>query len=1610
MTAVTGSVAVEVVPDARQWAARVRAAVLPDADRTGQDWGKIFGAAAAKAIGDAVADGVSRSSREAERRAPEQGSATAGKFAQAFKARLTAALKSLPAPELQLNMGPAERELAELYDEIHALSQQRIGIDISDAEALAKIEALKARLVELGAQSESIQVKVDTATAAAELDAFGALVRQKLADAGAESGRQFGGRFADQLRAKLESAMKALPTARIDADSTPADRAIADIRAQLEALRDKRIGVDITDARALAELDALRVRLAALSETSASPEVRLNAAGAAAELAAFQAEVAKVDHERVEVKVDADTGAAEGKMAALGSGADTGRSRILALTAAIFGLGPALIPIAAVGAAAFAALAVGAIAAAGAVAVLFLALGPVVAAIQAVTKSHTQSAASAASSASRAIQLANAHDQLAAAARALAATEADAASQRIAATERVADAERARDDAVRQSARDQIEQARRVADARQAQTDVAEASARRVADADAAVIDAQRAVADAAAAEQAAVENRARTEAASIRRIFDAEAALSQARIDAARQAEDLANRSVDGALSERGAVITLHEAETNLARLKAAGRRADKTALDKAVLDHDRAVQQLAEIRQENQRTADQKAASDAAGVDGNARVVDAQRTLDDARAASVQAAKDAADAIRAAQERQVKAGEALARAEEEAARERISQTRAIADAQRALDDALDASVEKRRADDEKIASTQRGLTDAVRAGSDQQRHSADALINAQQALVQAHRGVQQAAEKSAVAGGQALDTARQKLAALSPAGRTFVTFVQTELLPAFHDLSREVQAGFLPGLQSGLTSLLPSFAGLKGFIGDISKAMGDLAASAGKALTDPFWTQFFGFVRSEAVPAISLMGQTIGNFATGLAGLLQAFQPVADGLGRGLLDLSRRFADFGKSAGRNPAFQGFLKYVRDNGPLVAKTLGDLVGAAVAILKALAPVGVVVLQIVDGLAGLIKAAPPSVIQAIVVAIGGFSTAMLILNGVFTVAKVAMAIYTAVTGAYSLITGEATLATLGLDAALGPIIAIVVAVAAVIVALGVAVYEAYQHWTPFREAVDATWSFIKAATAAAWNDVIKPTFEAIAGFVMDTLVPAFVWLWQHVIVPAWHGITDAVKVAWGIIKVIWAAEIMPALRVLGAVFSWLYTNVVHPVWTLIRAAIEIAWVAIQIVFKAIEFYYRNILGPVFRWLYDHVIKPVWDAISAAISFAWDNGIKPVLQALGGFIAEHVAPAFRAGVEVLKTVWDGLKDIAKAPIRFVVDTVINKGIIATWRKVAGFFGIKTKIDDVELPPGFSGGGYTGHGGRNEPAGVVHRGEFVFPAPAVQSIGVPTLAAMAGLPGYASGGLVGAAKTAGSGLLSLISSPVDWVKGELAGALGKLSSLSSGPFGSLAKALPTKLVSALTDRLGDLASTVGLGGSGAVGSGVERWRDVALQALQLAGQPASWIGSLLARMQRESGGNPNAVNLWDSNAIAGHPSQGLMQTIPGTFAAYAGALASRGITDPLANVYAAVRYTVDRYGSGPAGWDRPGGYDSGGWLPTGISTVYNGTGRPEPVLTTQQWDAVAAGAQTGGPAMMEGKLYLDSGEFLGVVRGEVRSAEQSTISRVLAGATR
>lgn len=97
-------------------------------------------------------------------------------------------------------------------------------------------------------------------------------------------------------------------------------------------------------------------------------------------------------------------------------------------------------------------------------------------------------------------------------------------------------------------------------------------------------------------------------------------------------------------------------------------------------------------------------------------------------------------------------------------------------------------------------------------------------------------------------------------------------------------------------------------------------------------------------------------------------------------------------------------------------------------------------------------------------------------------------------------------------------------------------------------------------------------------------------------------------------------------------------------------------------------------------------------------------------------------------------------------------------------------------------------------------------------------------------------------------------------------------------------------------------------------------IDRWINRAIDVLrknnvEITHEKRDEIRTII---EKESSGDPRAINLWDSNAEKGIPSKGLMQTIDPTFDAHK--LSGHGdIYNPVDNIIAGVRYTLDRYDS-------------------------------------------------------------------------------------------
>ncbi|AYP28557.1 tape measure protein [Streptococcus phage SW5] len=155
------------------------------------------------------------------------------------------------------------------------------------------------------------------------------------------------------------------------------------------------------------------------------------------------------------------------------------------------------------------------------------------------------------------------------------------------------------------------------------------------------------------------------------------------------------------------------------------------------------------------------------------------------------------------------------------------------------------------------------------------------------------------------------------------------------------------------------------------------------------------------------------------------------------------------------------------------------------------------------------------------------------------------------------------------------------------------------------------------------------------------------------------------------------------------------------------------------------------------------------------------------------------------------------------------------------------------------------------------------------------------------------------------------------------------------------------------------LGPLLNPSGGGEDHPQGTGVARWRDSVVKALEANGIEANnfRVSKILATIQKESGGNPNAQNNWDINARMGDPSIGLMQTIGRTFNAYKHP-GHNNIRNGYDNLLAAINYIKHRYGTSDAAFNYVAthGYANGGLVhKNGVYELAEGD-MPEYVIPT------------------------------------------------------
>ena len=488
---------------------------------------------------------------------------------------------------------------------------------------------------------------------------------------------------------------------------------------------------------------------------------------------------------------------------------------------------------------------------------------------------------------------------------------------------------------------------------------------------------------------------------------------------------------------------------------------------------------------------------------------------------------------------------------------------------------------------------------------------------------------------------------------------------------------------------------------------------------------------------------------------------------------------------------------------------------------------------------------------------------------------------------------------------------LAPVIGIVAAVAAAIAGIIVVI----KNWGAITDWLSEKWQAFKEWFAGLW-DGISETVQTV-----------------------WTGIKDFLSAIW---QQIYSVIEVPLNLIKGIIEGVMYAiyAVIYTVWEVIKAAIGAAWDWITDKASAIFEPLAEFFSGIWNGIKD-TVSSVWNSTTSTLGGIWDKIYSNAKSAFSK-VWDYIKKGFTTLRDTIGGIVKGIANAIISPIEGAVNGVI-KGV--NW--ILDAVGSDKQFSLWQAPHFAKGTGGIPRdtfGIVNDQKGSVYREMIVPPdgdpfIPEGRNIMLPlkkgtkimpagqTKSFLDSLPHFASGigeffgGIWNTVKDFTGTVWDYITHPEKIVQI----AIDKFTDLAGvvEPWLSVAKGAVNTVFDGVVGFIKDIfdtQTTVNYNPS----AGVEQWRTLAERALRMTGQyNAGNLNLLLYQMQTESGGNPNAINNWDINAVNGTPSKGLMQVIDPTFQAYKYP-GYDNIWDPLSNMLAAIRYTVSRYGSLANGW--------------------------------------------------------------------------------------
>ncbi len=330
-----------------------------------------------------------------------------------------------------------------------------------------------------------------------------------------------------------------------------------------------------------------------------------------------------------------------------------------------------------------------------------------------------------------------------------------------------------------------------------------------------------------------------------------------------------------------------------------------------------------------------------------------------------------------------------------------------------------------------------------------------------------------------------------------------------------------------------------------------------------------------------------------------------------------------------------------------------------------------------------------------------------------------------------------------------------------------LVAAGVAMWTFVSPLIPFI-AIGAAIGFLLKMMAdrmGGWSELAKKAGEiaqmAFSGLkaVLDFLMPSLTALWNAIVTQLWPALQNL----WNTI----APVLIPVLKTLAIIIGVTIVAAIFIAINVIKIIIQVvAWLAnaFSVMFNVARTVFTGIMNVVMA-VYNFV-APIFRAIFAVAKFQFQaiylviavvvSMIMAVVRPIAGFIGG----IFRSAYNIVTGIWRGISGFFGGIIGGIASKLsgVTHAITAPFSKawdfvkdipgkIVGAIGnigqlLRDKLGDWDIPgplgkvkdviPGFASGGYTGRGGVNQVAGLVHKGEYVVPKRQVdQSTGMPMI---------------------------------------------------------------------------------------------------------------------------------------------------------------------------------------------------------------------------------------------------------------------------------------